>query len=276
MDLIKVTSSDINEYRDYCGYLYVAVFTDGLVKVGISKHNPRVRLQCAISTAARWSKEDVYRTWVSDIHFNYKENEQILIRHIASVSVSGAKEWGRFDSVDKAISVIDYAKNMDFETGLSDEEKSEIDHSIYRLKEGLGMIVKHGVLEPDHVKPDAVELECQKTLLQNTCFQGGNHIAKGIADQLLSFYEAKGFHSEMDREIFTEVFSNINAVKHGSFSWIHQALSLYVYFTPLSQVFDEISYLLSKDSTYKDLFEYYRYIFNEVTHFTKEMLGESA
>lgn len=107
------------------GVVYVFELSNGRVKVGRTQ-NIQKRMTQHESIARLYANEKIVKSWHSMKHYNFKDNERLLIQFFG-----GYSEWTgnvKFDSV------VEYAKGLAYKTTLSQEEIDEEERKNDSLK----------------------------------------------------------------------------------------------------------------------------------------------
>jgi hypothetical protein len=100
------------------GCIYIVSFDNGLIKVGLSK-TPESRIKThAHSMSLNGVK--IQSTWISDKHYNFRENEDLLILKITQHRIGESREWCRGVLFDD---LVNYAKGLNFNSDPVDQDK---------------------------------------------------------------------------------------------------------------------------------------------------------
>lgn len=106
------------------GWVYIAKFSGGVVKVGISKTDIDSRIYNIKRQASKDFNVSLESVWVSEIHHSFRENEYLLIDYIKDFAINNHREWCKgidFDDLMK------YARSLHFDLILEGEKlKQEI------------------------------------------------------------------------------------------------------------------------------------------------------
>jgi len=97
------------------GFIYICEFDNGLIKIGKSLNNTENRIKTHESTMAITGSKLV-RSWKSEPHDKFSENEKILIDYISDFSYGGSKEWAKieFERVLSKAKKLDFVSEIDF------------------------------------------------------------------------------------------------------------------------------------------------------------------
>lgn len=106
------------------GFIYICEFDNGLVKIGKSLNNPETRIKTHESTMAITGSK-LLRSWKSESHQKFSENEKILIDYISDFSTGGSKEWAKieFESVLSKAKGLDFVSEVDFTEKTINDDK---------------------------------------------------------------------------------------------------------------------------------------------------------
>lgn len=152
------------------GYVYICSFSNGMLKVGMSRNNPDGRIK-AHSMAVSLSGATLVDSWISPPHQTFKENEKVLIEQVSSHKHSSGREWCSGINFKQLVS---FAKSLNFEVATS--EQSLIAEKNAKDRTNLCM-ERLSSMRCDHIFPDrkwiaSTEIAC---VLQGALSKASSH-----------------------------------------------------------------------------------------------------